>query len=61
MEKLSMLFVVAILLVSCSKNKMTCTAKSAQGTELYTVVGEDVCQDQISQEDGEYCNCILRD
>tara|TARA_R110002050_G_scaffold41242_1_gene100039 strand:+ start:28678 stop:28872 length:195 start_codon:yes stop_codon:yes gene_type:complete len=43
---------------SCKKNEVkTCTARSADGTAMYTVEGESVCDEQINKTAGEYCDC----
>ena len=47
-----------LLLGSCKKDEVkTCTARSADGTEMYTVEGESVCDEQINKTAGEYCDC----
>lgn len=47
-----------LIFFSCSKDELNCVAKNANGEEMYEVVGSDVCEDQISQEKGEYCDCM---
>jgi hypothetical protein len=48
---------VLIVLSSCSKDELNCVAKNSQGDVMYEVSGSDVCEDQISSENGEYCDC----
>ena len=48
------------LLCACTREKAVCVAKSADGTEMYVVEGDDLCEDQISQDNGEYCECNWR-
>lgn len=47
-----------LIMSSCSKDKSSCVARDSQGDEMYEVFGSDVCQDQISPENGEYCDCM---
>ena len=47
-----------LALGSCKKDDGTkCIARSADGSEMYEVVGKDVCDDQINTANGEYCDC----
>lgn len=46
-----------IILSSCSKDKLNCVARDSQGDAMYEVAGSDVCENQISTENGEYCDC----
>jgi hypothetical protein len=46
-----------IILSSCSKHELKCEAKNSQGDVMYEVSGTDVCEDQISTENEEYCDC----
>lgn len=48
---------VLMILSSCSKEELKCEAKNAQGDVMYEVIGSDVCEDQITKENGEYCDC----
>jgi hypothetical protein len=47
-----------LTLGSCKKDAdKKCIARSADGTEMYEVVGENKCQEQIDIANGEYCDC----
>jgi hypothetical protein len=47
-----------LFLGSCKKgDDKTCIARAADGTEMYVVSGQDVCEDQIKTANGEYCDC----
>ena len=47
-----------LVLGSCKKDADTkCIARSADGTEMYEVVGENKCQEQIDTANGESCDC----
>lgn len=49
---------LVMIFSSCSKDSSSCVARDAQGDAMYEVVGSDVCNDQISKENGEYCDCM---
>ena len=50
--------VALLVLGSCKKDGDTkCIARSADGTEMYEVIGQDKCEDQINTANGEYCDC----
>ncbi|MCG8576509.1 MAG: lipoprotein [Flavobacteriales bacterium] len=53
------LFIIGtlFLLSACVKGKSSCTGYTANGEEMFEVVGSDDCQNQISEADGEYCIC----
>lgn len=58
MKLVVMLSLGVFFLGSCKKDDAkTCIARSADGTEMYEVVGQDVCEDQIDSANGEYCDC----
>lgn len=46
-----------LLLSSCTKDKLNCTAHNSNGEAMYEVVGSELCEDQIKPEEGQYCNC----
>lgn len=56
--KCLIIFNLIINLSSCYKQDINCIVKNAQGEKLYKVVGSDRCEEQISQENGEYCECM---
>lgn len=56
MKYLSILL-FAVLFASCSKDDAQCVARNAEGEALYEVVGQELCEDQVSLENGEYCDC----
>lgn len=56
--KFIVLFCLSLTLLACSKDKLNCIAKNALGEEMYVVVGSDVCEEQISTANGEYCECM---
>lgn len=51
------LLAILLFFASCSKDKLNCVARDAQGDPMYEVVGSDVCEEQISSENGETCDC----
>jgi len=55
--KFIVLFYLVINLLSCSKDELNCIARNAQGEEMYVVAGSDVCEEQVSTQNGEYCEC----
>ncbi|MFD1552937.1 hypothetical protein [Putridiphycobacter roseus] len=58
--KLFPVLCLLMILSSCNKDKSNCVAKNSQGDRMYEVVGLDVCESQISTENGEYCDCEER-
>ncbi len=49
---------LVVIFSSCSKDGLSCVARDAQGNAKYEVIGSDVCNDQVSSENGEYCDCM---
>lgn len=56
MKTVLIIFSMLLLLSACSKKK-ECTAKNVNGEAMFQTVGQDLCEDQISTENGEYCDC----
>ncbi len=47
-----------LVLASCQKeDTKTCVAHSADGSVMYEVTGQDVCEEQTDATRGEYCDC----
>ena len=57
--KLVVVLSVGLLFLGSYKkdDTKTCIARSADGSAMYEVVGQDVCEGQINTADGEYCDC----
>lgn len=47
---------MALMLFACSREK-ECTARDVNGDAMFQTIGQDLCEDQISPENGEYCDC----
>ena len=55
--KIVLVIIVSVLILSACEKEKKCIAKDANGNPLFEVVGTDLCEDQISPENGEYCDC----
>lgn len=52
-----MLCIICGFALSACEKDTTCIGMSADGVELFTVEGADLCDSQIDNTNGEYCIC----
>ena len=57
MKTMLLITLIATSFVACNQENLTCLAYSSDGTELYEVMGSEVCENQIDISEGEYCQC----